>query len=95
MGSEMCIRDSAQGGAAWLMEEADFTPAALAKLLQKLFRHPEQLESAAVAARAMGRPNAAEALADMVMSRVPANARSDAARSVVDPSGNVVKRAAV
>lgn len=85
----------AQGGAAWLMEEADFTPAALAKLLQKLFRHPEQLESAAVAARAMGRPNAAEALADMVMSRVPANARSDAARSVVDPSGNVVKRAAV
>jgi hypothetical protein len=71
------------------------TPAALAKLLQKLFRHPEQLEAAAAAARMLGRPNAAEALADMVMRRVPADARPDMLCPDGDPAGNVMERAVI
>lgn len=85
-------RQLVQAGAAWLMEENSMTPAALAKLLQKLLRHPERLAAAAGAARRLGRPNAAEALADLVMSRVPANARPKLARPGIDPAGNVMER---
>ena len=88
-------RQLVQAGAAWLLEESTMTPAALAKLLQKLFRHPEQLEAAAAAARMLGRPNAAEALADMVMRRVPADARPDMLCPDGDPAGNVMERAVI
>lgn len=55
-----------QGGGAWTIVQRDFTPAALAKLLQGLMRDPARLAAAAEAARAVGRPQAAADLADLV-----------------------------
>ena len=53
-------------GAAWMLQEADFTPDALSGLVATLLESPEQLAEAAAAARALGRPEAARALADLV-----------------------------
>lgn len=54
-------------GAGWMMAEKDFTPDTLAARLQGILEHPAQLEQAAAAARALGRPDAARQLADVVM----------------------------
>ncbi len=54
-------------GAAWVMTEAAFTPEALAARLTSLFAAPQMLTAAAAAARALGRPDAAERLADLVI----------------------------
>jgi len=60
-----------EAGAGWLMPEVSFTPDALARRLEELFSVPAILEKAASAARAAGRPDAAERLADLVMGLLP------------------------
>ena len=56
--------DSAGGG--WLVPQDQFTPPELAKRIQRLACVPERLVQAAAAARLVGRPGAAAALADLV-----------------------------
>lgn len=59
-------------GAAWLMPEPTFTPAALAERLAALLEAPAVLAERAAHARALGRPDAAARLADVVLSVVRA-----------------------
>ncbi len=54
-------------GAAWVLPEASLSPEVLARLLDALLRDPARLAAAAAAARALGRPDAAERLADLVL----------------------------
>jgi UDP-N-acetylglucosamine--N-acetylmuramyl-(pentapeptide) pyrophosphoryl-undecaprenol N-acetylglucosamine transferase len=54
-------------GAAWVMPEDKFTVEALAEQLARLMQAPELLREAAARARALGRPDAAERLADLVL----------------------------
>jgi UDP-N-acetylglucosamine--N-acetylmuramyl-(pentapeptide) pyrophosphoryl-undecaprenol N-acetylglucosamine transferase len=56
----------AEEGAGWLVPQAEFTPAALAKRLQKLLFNPARLDHAATRARVLGRPGAARNLADLI-----------------------------
>ncbi len=58
-----------KAGAAWLVPEPKFSPAELAKLLQKLALKPEVLKDAAAAALSLGHPEAAERLADLIEDR--------------------------
>jgi UDP-N-acetylglucosamine--N-acetylmuramyl-(pentapeptide) pyrophosphoryl-undecaprenol N-acetylglucosamine transferase len=60
-------------GAAWVMQERDFTPEALAARLTALMGAPQELQAAAAAARDLGRPDAAERLADLVIHCANAN----------------------
>jgi UDP-N-acetylglucosamine--N-acetylmuramyl-(pentapeptide) pyrophosphoryl-undecaprenol N-acetylglucosamine transferase len=53
-------------GAAWLLPEGEFTTGALAALLAKLLADPVALARAAAEAHALGQPEAARALADLV-----------------------------
>ncbi|MFT8807151.1 undecaprenyldiphospho-muramoylpentapeptide beta-N-acetylglucosaminyltransferase [Gluconobacter sp.] len=55
-------------GAAWMVRQPDFTPAALTALLTDLFSHPEKLENAAKAAHLCARPHAAAKVADLIES---------------------------
>ena len=55
-----------EAGGGWLINETAFTPVALARRLESLFNLPAVLERGAVNARAIGRPNAAIQLADLV-----------------------------
>ena len=59
-------RALAEGGGAWLVSQADFTPAALAQRLTHLASAPSELGAAAAAALGFGRPEAASLLADLV-----------------------------
>ncbi|HVM78131.1 MAG TPA: undecaprenyldiphospho-muramoylpentapeptide beta-N-acetylglucosaminyltransferase [Stellaceae bacterium] len=54
-------------GAAWVMPQAEFTADALAARLTALMNAPETLAEAAKRALALGRPDAAERLADLVL----------------------------
>ena len=54
-------------GAAWVMTEAGFTAEALADRLARLITDPAALSKAAHAAHGLGRPDAAERLADLVL----------------------------
>ncbi|MCB1501788.1 MAG: undecaprenyldiphospho-muramoylpentapeptide beta-N-acetylglucosaminyltransferase [Bauldia sp.] len=56
----------ARAGGGWMIEQRDMTPARLAGELADLIAHPDRLAAAAVAARRMGKPDAAEKLADLV-----------------------------
>ena len=56
----------AEAGAGWMIEQKDFTEAALAARLQSLFAPPADLAAAAQAAKAQGQPGAVRALADLV-----------------------------
>ena len=56
---------SAAGG-GWLIEQAEITPARLAGELVRFINEPARLTAAAAAAKAQGRPDAAERLADLV-----------------------------
>jgi UDP-N-acetylglucosamine--N-acetylmuramyl-(pentapeptide) pyrophosphoryl-undecaprenol N-acetylglucosamine transferase len=51
---------------AWMMRQAEFTPAALAARIEGLLSDPATLSGAAAAMAAAGRADAAEALADLV-----------------------------
>lgn len=59
-------------GAGWVMGQASFTAAALADRVQGWMSDATPLIAAAAAAHALGRPEAAERLADLVDSLVPA-----------------------
>jgi len=59
-------REMAKAGGARMISQAAFTPVELAKQMQKLGLDPEALANAAARARAVGRPNAASDLADLV-----------------------------
>jgi len=56
-----------KAGGAWVMPHAAFTAEALAAKLAELMQAPELLARAAAAAYAQGRPDAARALADLVI----------------------------
>jgi UDP-N-acetylglucosamine--N-acetylmuramyl-(pentapeptide) pyrophosphoryl-undecaprenol N-acetylglucosamine transferase len=60
-------------GAAWLVDNSAFTPTLLAERLSALLADPAPLARAASAAWNLGRPDAAERLADIVMTLAPAN----------------------
>ncbi|MBV9932433.1 MAG: undecaprenyldiphospho-muramoylpentapeptide beta-N-acetylglucosaminyltransferase [Alphaproteobacteria bacterium] len=59
-------REMARAGGARMISQGAFTPVELAKQMQKLGLDPEALANAAARARAVGRPNAASDLADLV-----------------------------
>lgn len=63
-----------EAGAAWLMPQPAFTPATLAARLAALFADPAGLARAAAAAAGLGRPQAAQRLADLVLDLVRARA---------------------
>lgn len=56
-----------QGG-GWMMLEKDFTPEALAKLLQELWHAPALLEQSARMMRALGKCSAAEEISQVILS---------------------------
>lgn len=56
----------ADSGAALTMPQPIFTPANLAREMEGLFADPIRLAAMAAAAKAMGRPDAAEAMADAI-----------------------------
>ena len=57
-------KDLADRGAAWLVNQADFTPQAVAKLISGMTR--ESLLEHAQAARAIAAPDAAAKVADLI-----------------------------
>ncbi len=59
-------REMAKAGGARMIQQRLFTPIELAKQMQKLGLEPVALANAAERARAVGRPNAASDLADLV-----------------------------
>jgi UDP-N-acetylglucosamine--N-acetylmuramyl-(pentapeptide) pyrophosphoryl-undecaprenol N-acetylglucosamine transferase len=59
-------RALADAGGGWLMPQPDFTAAALATRLERLFADPAALAAAATAARTQARADAADRLADLV-----------------------------
>lgn len=61
----------AAAGAGWCVPEPELTPERLCALLAELLAAPQRLAHAAEAARAMGRADAAERLADAVESLLP------------------------
>lgn len=63
-------------GAGWLIPHAEFTAAALTSRLTNILADPAPLGIAAGSARALGRPDAAERLADVVVRLAPANGHS-------------------
>lgn len=58
-------------GAAWLMQEADLTGEALSDQIRLCLEKPDRLAEAAGKAKALGRPDAAEALADALERLIP------------------------
>ena len=56
----------ARAGGGWMVEQRDMSPARLAEDIAKLMERPHQLSDAAQAALRVGRPEAAERLADLV-----------------------------
>jgi UDP-N-acetylglucosamine--N-acetylmuramyl-(pentapeptide) pyrophosphoryl-undecaprenol N-acetylglucosamine transferase len=61
-------REMVEAGGARSIPQTRFTPAELAKQMQKLALEPGALTNAAGRARSVGRPDAAQALADLVES---------------------------
>ncbi len=61
-------------GAGWLMPQSDLTPEVLASRLEDLYTRPSVLAEAAGAARAAAHPDAADRLADLVLSLVEGRA---------------------
>jgi UDP-N-acetylglucosamine--N-acetylmuramyl-(pentapeptide) pyrophosphoryl-undecaprenol N-acetylglucosamine transferase len=59
-------REMAKAGGARMISQKSFTPVELAKQMQKLGLEPAALANAAARARAVGRPNAASDLADLL-----------------------------
>ncbi len=62
----------AEAGAAWPVAQPEFTPAALAARLSEFLAQPQRLAAAAAAAASLGRPAAAETLADEVEAAIAA-----------------------
>ena len=62
-------------GGGWLVPEKALSPAALAKILEEVLAEPARLEHAAAAARSLGKRDAADRLADLVIGLLPRQAR--------------------
>jgi UDP-N-acetylglucosamine--N-acetylmuramyl-(pentapeptide) pyrophosphoryl-undecaprenol N-acetylglucosamine transferase len=60
-------RRLAESGAAWCIEQKDLTAQRLAQEIALLIDRPAMLATAATAAKALGRPDAVERLADLVV----------------------------
>ena len=60
-------RQLAESGGAWCIEEKELGAEALARGLAALIERPDELARAAAAAKAQGRPNAVEMLADLAV----------------------------
>ncbi len=58
----------AKAGGGWVVKQADLTAERLAGDLSEFLRDPSRLTAAAAAARSVGRPDAVERLADLVVS---------------------------
>jgi UDP-N-acetylglucosamine--N-acetylmuramyl-(pentapeptide) pyrophosphoryl-undecaprenol N-acetylglucosamine transferase len=56
----------AESGGAWCIQQSELTPERLARDIERLCRNPSELVRAAAAARARGRPEAVQRLADLV-----------------------------
>ena len=56
----------ADAGAAWTVQQGDLSPEKLAAMLADVFDNPAELAKRAAAARALGKPDAAQRLADLV-----------------------------
>jgi UDP-N-acetylglucosamine--N-acetylmuramyl-(pentapeptide) pyrophosphoryl-undecaprenol N-acetylglucosamine transferase len=56
----------AESGGAWCIQQAELTPERLAAEMLQLMQRPDLIETAATAARAKGRPDAVQRLADVV-----------------------------
>jgi UDP-N-acetylglucosamine--N-acetylmuramyl-(pentapeptide) pyrophosphoryl-undecaprenol N-acetylglucosamine transferase len=63
-------RTLASAGAAWIMRQAELTPALLAERLAALLGDPPALAAAAAASAGLAQPGAARRLADLVLSLV-------------------------
>ena len=66
--------DSIGGG--WLLPESTLSPAALARILEEVLVDPARLEKAAAAARSLGKRDAVDRLADIVVTLLPQDARA-------------------
>jgi UDP-N-acetylglucosamine--N-acetylmuramyl-(pentapeptide) pyrophosphoryl-undecaprenol N-acetylglucosamine transferase len=64
-------------GGGWVMPQAELSPRRLADRLQALLGDPAMLERAAAGAKAMGRRDAAERLADLVINTLSADAQQE------------------
>ena len=64
-----------KAGGGWVLPENLMSPASLAKLLEDALAQPAKLEKAATAAKSMGRRDAADRLADLVVSLLPQETR--------------------
>ncbi|HEX4738449.1 MAG TPA: undecaprenyldiphospho-muramoylpentapeptide beta-N-acetylglucosaminyltransferase [Allosphingosinicella sp.] len=80
-------REMAKAGGARMIAQSAFTPIELAKQMQKLGLDPKALANAAARARAVGRPNAASDLADLVerVGRDPADDAAPAEEVILTP----------
>jgi UDP-N-acetylglucosamine--N-acetylmuramyl-(pentapeptide) pyrophosphoryl-undecaprenol N-acetylglucosamine transferase len=56
----------ANAGAAWLIQQRDLTAESLAQLLEQILSDPAELARRAEAAAALGKPDAAQRLADLI-----------------------------
>jgi UDP-N-acetylglucosamine--N-acetylmuramyl-(pentapeptide) pyrophosphoryl-undecaprenol N-acetylglucosamine transferase len=63
-------------GGGWLLPESTLSPAALAKILEEVLADPARLETAAAAAKNLGKRDAADRLADLVIGLLPEDARA-------------------
>lgn len=63
-------RALAEAGAAWILRQPEFTPAALSARLATLLADPATLAATAAAAARLAQPDAAKRLADLVLSLV-------------------------
>ena len=59
-----------EAGGGWLLPDRDFTPDRLRELVEACLAEPGRLARAAAGARQFGRPDAADALVDFVLSEV-------------------------
>jgi UDP-N-acetylglucosamine--N-acetylmuramyl-(pentapeptide) pyrophosphoryl-undecaprenol N-acetylglucosamine transferase len=67
-------RALAEAGAAWILRQQEFTPAALSARLATLLADPATLAATAAAAARLAQPEAAKRLADLVLSLVRSRA---------------------
>jgi len=74
------VREMVAAGGARAIDQDRFTPAELAKQMQKLAMEPGALQNAADRARSCGRPDAASDLADLIESFTPAPQTIDTVR---------------
>jgi UDP-N-acetylglucosamine--N-acetylmuramyl-(pentapeptide) pyrophosphoryl-undecaprenol N-acetylglucosamine transferase len=63
-------------GGGWLLPESTLSPSVLAKILEEALADPARLEQAATAAKSIGKRDAADRLAELVIDLLPQEARA-------------------